>query len=191
MTGRRIRRMESGWRFVRRRRAGYESDRFRLMLFDRTGGASGAGGDSASQSANASAGPGATEQTESCRIPPTEAPALQELLPKFDRWIDEFVWGPDSRAIYIASGDAGRTVILRFQFEGETGEPFRIVSADGEFSDLQISRDGNHIGGEPDERGSAGRDQCDGAGFDGGAAMRRRLRLRRRNSRRRFRSFPF
>jgi dipeptidyl aminopeptidase/acylaminoacyl peptidase len=90
-------------------RAGYESDRFRLMLYDR------------------------------------EEQAAIELLPKFDRWVDEFRWGPDSKAVYVASGDAGRTVVLRFQFEGETDAPFRTISADGEFSDLQISPDGNKL----------------------------------------------
>ena len=90
-------------------RAGYESDRFRLMVLDR-------------------------ETMESA-----------ELLPKFDRWVDEFVWGPDSKAVYVASGDAGRTVILRYQFEGEPETPFRTVSTDGEFSDLQLSFDGNKL----------------------------------------------
>src|SRR5206468_743883 len=49
------------------------------------------------------------------------------------------------KAVYIAGGDAGRTVILRFQFEGEPDMPFRTVSSDGEFSDLQISFDGNKL----------------------------------------------
>jgi dipeptidyl aminopeptidase/acylaminoacyl peptidase len=90
-------------------RAGYESDRFRLVLFDR------------------------------------ETTTLTDLLPKFDRWVDEFVWGPDSKAVYIASGDAGRTVVLRFQFEGAPDSPFRTVTTDGEFSDLQVSFDGNKL----------------------------------------------
>src|SRR3984885_3350749 len=90
-------------------RAGYESDRFRLVLFDR------------------------------------EATTLIDLLPKFDRWVDEFVWGPDSKAVYIASGDAGRTLVLRFQFEGAPDSPFRTVTTDGEFSDLQVSFDGNKL----------------------------------------------
>ncbi|HWY99851.1 MAG TPA: S9 family peptidase, partial [Edaphobacter sp.] len=90
-------------------RAGYESDRFRLMLYDR------------------------------------EKQEARELLPKFDRWVDEFVWGPDSRAVYLASGDAGRTAILRFQFEGEPENPFKPITSDGEFSDLQLSFDGNNL----------------------------------------------
>ncbi len=56
-------------------RAGFESDRFRLMLYDR------------------------------------QAKTIKELLPKFDRWVDEYVWAQDSKAIYIASGDAGRRII--------------------------------------------------------------------------------
>ncbi len=90
-------------------RAGYESDRFWLMLLDRT------------------------DKTTS------------ELLPKFDRWVDEFVWSPDSKAVYLASGDAGRTVVLRFQFLGEPESPFRTVTADGEFSDIEISADGSTL----------------------------------------------
>src|SRR6202035_4148654 len=90
-------------------RAGYESDRFRLMLYDR------------------------------------EKQEARELLPKYDRWVDEFVWGPDSRAVYLASGDAGRTAILRFQFEGEPENPFKPITTDGEFSDLQLSFDGNNL----------------------------------------------
>ncbi len=90
-------------------RAGYESDRYRLMVLDR------------------------------------ETMKVEELLPKFDRWVDEFVWGPDSKAVYIASGDAGRTAVLRFQFEGEPENPFKPITTDGEFSDLQISFDGNNL----------------------------------------------
>jgi dipeptidyl aminopeptidase/acylaminoacyl peptidase len=90
-------------------RAGYESDRFRLMVLDR------------------------------------ETMEVKELLPKFDRWVDEFVWGPDSKAVYIASGDAGRTAILRYQFEGEPENPFKPITTDGEFSDLQLSFDGNNL----------------------------------------------
>ncbi len=95
--------------FRSQNRAGYESDRFRLMLFDR------------------------------------QERSISELLPKFDRWVDEFVWAPNSKAVYVASGDAGRTAILRFQFEGETEYPLKPITTDGEFSDLQISTDGRAL----------------------------------------------
>jgi dipeptidyl aminopeptidase/acylaminoacyl peptidase len=120
-------------------RPGYESDRFRLMLLDRTGGASVQAGEPATGDGNPSTEPlgGGTGVSGGS--------ALRELLPKFDRWVDEFVWSPDSQAVYIASGDAGRSVVLRFQFAGTTEEPFRAIASDGEFSDLQVSRDGSTL----------------------------------------------
>src|SRR6202044_2996900 len=62
-------------------RAGYESDRFRLMLFDR-----------------------ASKETK-------------ELLPKFDRWVDEFTWAPTSKAIVFVSGKRGEAPIFRYDIE--------------------------------------------------------------------------
>jgi dipeptidyl aminopeptidase/acylaminoacyl peptidase len=56
-------------------RANYESDKFRLLLYDRQ-----------------------TKQTK-------------DLLPMFDRWVDEFVWGFDSSRIYLVGGDRGRAPI--------------------------------------------------------------------------------
>jgi dipeptidyl aminopeptidase/acylaminoacyl peptidase len=43
-------------------RAGYESDKFRLVLYDRA------------------------------------AKTIKDLLPKFDNWVDEFAWAPDSKS---------------------------------------------------------------------------------------------
>ncbi len=59
-------------------RAGFESDRFRLMLFDR------------------------------------EKKTIKELMPKFDRWVDEFVWSPDSNSIYFVSGDHIYELLYRY-----------------------------------------------------------------------------
>ena len=47
--------------------------------------------------------------------------------------------------MYLASGDAGRTLVLRFQFDGDPDEPIRIVTNEGEFSDLQLSHDGTSL----------------------------------------------
>ncbi len=63
------------WRM--QKRAGYESDRFRLVLYDRT-----------------------TKQ-------------IRELLPNFDRWVDEEIWGPDSAAIYFTAGDMEKEPLRR------------------------------------------------------------------------------
>jgi len=56
-------------------RAGYESDRFRLMLYDRASG------------------------------------KITELTPNFDRWVDSIAWSPDSKTIYLTSGNEGENPI--------------------------------------------------------------------------------
>ncbi|HEY6414455.1 MAG TPA: S9 family peptidase [Edaphobacter sp.] len=108
--------------FRSQERAGYESDRFRLMLFDR-----------------------ATKETK-------------EVLPKFDRWIDEFIWAPDSKTIYFVSADEGMAPVFRTTISnGQVDEityrdyprlvlkgPLRIAGS-GEYSDLRISGDGKTL----------------------------------------------
>ena len=117
--------------FRSQERMGYEADRFRLMLFKRSESAS-QGSESASQRVSES--------------------AVRELLPKFDRWVEEFVWASDSKAIYFASGDAGRTAILRAEITGETGSGIKegvgkvsLISNRHEFSDLRLSPDGRAL----------------------------------------------
>ena len=56
--------------------AGFESDRFRLMLYDR------------------------------------EKKTIREVMPKFDGWVDEFVWATDSQFLYFASSNNGHEPIL-------------------------------------------------------------------------------
>ncbi|WP_420238770.1 S9 family peptidase [Telmatobacter bradus] len=89
-------------------RPGYESDKFRLMVYDR---AKGSG--SASQQASES--------------------AVRDLLPKFENWVDEFAWAFSSKSIYFISGNHGEAGIYITGLNA--GEPARI-SAKGEFSDL-------------------------------------------------------
>jgi dipeptidyl aminopeptidase/acylaminoacyl peptidase len=62
--------------FRSQKQAGFESDRFRLMLYDR------------------------------------EKKTIKELLPKFDGWVDEFVWATDSQFLYFASSNNGHEPIL-------------------------------------------------------------------------------
>lgn len=97
-------------------RAGYESDRFRLMVLDR--------------------GTGAT----------------RELMPKFDRWVDEFVWAPDSGRIYFVSGDTGNTEAFSVQLSGqkliEVGGRLSFEEEgrlNGEVGDIRISPDGGTL----------------------------------------------
>ncbi|MGB7744158.1 MAG: S9 family peptidase, partial [Terracidiphilus sp.] len=91
-------------------RAGYESDRFRLVLFDREQGSKGAreqGGGS----------------------------AIRDLLPKFDNWVDEFAWGLGSRSIYFTSGNHGEEDV--YQVSINLSEPARVASHGG-YSDLKV-----------------------------------------------------
>jgi dipeptidyl aminopeptidase/acylaminoacyl peptidase len=87
-------------------RAGFESDRFRLMLFDR------------------------------------QANTMTEMLPRFDNWVDEFRWAPNSTTIYFASGEMGDEDI----FSTKVGLPEATVVANkAEYGGLQISPDGGTL----------------------------------------------
>jgi dipeptidyl aminopeptidase/acylaminoacyl peptidase len=82
-------------------RAGYESDKFRLWIYDR-----------------------GTKQGK-------------DRLPKFDRWIDEFAWSPESSFIYFTSGDSGMEPVCLINFLNSSPDqkPLAITS-EGEYSDL-------------------------------------------------------
>lgn len=101
-------------------RAGYESDRFRLMLYDRH-----------------------TRQT-------------LELLPNFDRWVDELAWSADSKTIYFVAADRGEAPIFSLSepFDGQDVKRLnqdtpqrevRQLTREGEYSGLLPSPDGNHL----------------------------------------------
>ncbi len=64
-------------------RAGYESDKFRLMLYDRS------------------------------------AKTFKDLLPKFENWVDEFAWAPDSDSIYFIAGEKGVAPIFLANLKGQ------------------------------------------------------------------------
>ncbi|MDE1177985.1 MAG: S9 family peptidase [Edaphobacter sp.] len=96
-------------------RAGYESDRFRLVVFDRTAAGS-AGG--------------------------SEVTAPKEILPRFDRWVDEFVWAPNSKTIYFASGEMGDENILSV---GVDLPEATAIANRAEYGELQVSKDGRAI----------------------------------------------
>ena len=64
---------------------------------------------------------------------------LYDRLPKFDLWVDEFAWEPDSRALYLVSSDKGEVPL----FFVPTTEPSNMnrkdpVDLSGEFSDLHL-----------------------------------------------------
>ena len=89
-------------------RAGYESDKFRLVLYDR-----------------------ATK-------------TIRDLMPNFDRWVDEFAWAPNSAAIYFASGDKGQEPIFELDFDNSQqiwdAIPSQLTDG-GNFSDLHAIKD--------------------------------------------------
>jgi dipeptidyl aminopeptidase/acylaminoacyl peptidase len=83
-------------------RAGYESDKFRLVVYER------------------------------------KAKTIRDLLPKFDNWVDEFVWGASSRQIAFASESRGKTNIYLAGFEPDNVTQITVaqITNEGEFSDL-------------------------------------------------------
>jgi dipeptidyl aminopeptidase/acylaminoacyl peptidase len=87
-------------------RARYESDRFRLAIYDRT------------------------------------MKQIKEPLPNFDRWVDEFVWSPDSKKIYFGAGDAGEEPIFSTTLDGKD---LRELTESGEYGDLHLTPDGKKI----------------------------------------------
>jgi dipeptidyl aminopeptidase/acylaminoacyl peptidase len=82
-------------------RAGYESDRFRLMLYDRA------------------------------------ARTIKDLLPGFDRWVDEFTWAAPG-TLFVVSGDKGSSVLLAAKLDGK----LKLVMAGGEYSNLHSLNEG-------------------------------------------------
>jgi dipeptidyl aminopeptidase/acylaminoacyl peptidase len=77
-------------------RAGYESDRFRLVVYDRA------------------------------------AKTVKDLLPDFDRWVEEFAWGTDSKKIYPVAGNEGEEPIFKATLDGRLTQ----LTGEGYFSGL-------------------------------------------------------
>jgi len=61
------------------------------------------------------------------------AKTIKDLLPKLDRWVDEFAWSSDSNRILLVSGDVGEAPVLAASVpDGK----LIIETLSGEFSDL-------------------------------------------------------
>jgi len=96
-------------------RAGYEADKFRLFVYDRT-----------------------TRQAK-------------DLLPKFDRWVDEFAWAADSKSIYFAAGHEGASAIFKIRSSGIAAngmglERFIAPGQDpGEYSGINVLAGSNDL----------------------------------------------
>lgn len=99
-------------------RAGYESDKFRLMAYDRA-----KGGELASQQVSES--------------------AVRDLLPKFDNWVDEFAWASDSRSILFASGTQGEAPLFSVNVDGTARTQWTTIGEpSGELSGIKTAGDG-------------------------------------------------
>jgi dipeptidyl aminopeptidase/acylaminoacyl peptidase len=104
------------WR--EQKRAGYESDRFGLVVLER-GGEAGSGGTVSGETIS--------DKTVSREV--------RELLPNFDRWVDEEAWGAGSNIIYFTAGDKGDEPV----YVVEPGTPgIARLTAAGEFGDLHV-----------------------------------------------------
>ncbi len=82
-------------------RPGYESDKFRLVLYDR-----------------------ATK-------------TIKNLLPNFDRWVDEFAWALSSRGLYFVSGNNGEEDAYYTDLRARPGT-VELLARNGEFSGLEL-----------------------------------------------------
>ncbi|HEY6445272.1 MAG TPA: S9 family peptidase [Acidobacteriaceae bacterium] len=86
-------------------RAGYESDRFRLVVYDRA------------------------------------AKQIKDLLPNFDRWVDEETWSPDSNKIYFTAGNHGEEPIMVTSLDGIHTD----IPSEGSYGDIHPLADGKNI----------------------------------------------
>jgi Tol biopolymer transport system component len=101
-------------------RAGYESDKFRLVVLERV-----------SKSAGQQAG----------------GPTVRDLLPKFDNWVDEFAWGPtNSSVIYFTSPAVGGEPVFAVNvIDGKPNPKPASLTDDGGYSDLHPTPNGRSL----------------------------------------------
>src|ERR1700733_14018705 len=99
-------------------RAGYESDRFRLMLFDR-------------------------EKKATREVLPGYQNAEKKVVN--DLWVDEFVWAPDSNRVAYASGDRGEEIVKVISVSPKADPLAGWSVSSGEFGDLRFTNDGSII----------------------------------------------
>ena len=85
-------------------RAGYESDRWRLMTLERATG------------------------------------KVSNLTETLDRWVNSFIWSPDSQSLFFTTNDRGRQAIQTIPAAG--GAARMAATAEGELDDMQLARNG-------------------------------------------------
>ena len=91
-------------------RNGYESDKFRLVVYDRERGSK-----------------GGREQGSGS--------AIRDLMPRFDRWVEEFAWSLGSHGLFFTSSNHGEVNV--YEVGLKAGMP-TLVARGGTFSDLKL-----------------------------------------------------
>jgi dipeptidyl aminopeptidase/acylaminoacyl peptidase len=121
-------------------RGGYESDRFRLMVFSRTGTSAGRAAHEETVSiAPHRAKPAAHQPGTHVEV--AEEP-LKDVLPRFDHWVDEFAWSPDSQTIYLVTGEMGEANVMSV---GVDLPEATAIANKAEYGELQVSKNGRTI----------------------------------------------
>jgi dipeptidyl aminopeptidase/acylaminoacyl peptidase len=69
----------------------------------------------------------------------------RDLLAGLELWPQEPVWAPDSRALFFAADENGRTPVFRVEVGGADDGRVTRLSADGAFSDLCPAPDGRRL----------------------------------------------
>jgi dipeptidyl aminopeptidase/acylaminoacyl peptidase len=69
----------------------------------------------------------------------------RDLLAGLELWPQEPVWAPDSRAVFFAADENGRTPVFRVEVGGADDGRVTRLSADGAFSDLCPDPDGRSL----------------------------------------------
>jgi len=65
----------------------------------------------------------------------------KDLLPKFDNWVDEFVWAPNSKMIFFTSADEGESTVSLANLDGTITS----WANHGNFGDIHPLLDGKSI----------------------------------------------
>jgi dipeptidyl aminopeptidase/acylaminoacyl peptidase len=67
---------------------------------------------------------------------------IKKLVPKWDAWVDEFIWAPNSKTLYFASGVTGGEPIYATDIEGTSSDAVARTAQSGEFGGLAVSPNG-------------------------------------------------
>ena len=67
---------------------------------------------------------------------------IRDVMPKWDSWVDEFIWSPDSKRFYFASPDRGEEPAFEVELEGIAAGQVAGIVGSGAFGDIRVSPDG-------------------------------------------------